>query len=288
MSLCDEKLTIKEKTATIEENIAVAPYNVVIMGDNTYDNGDQLELNCSSEGRPDLEYSWNRTNTFSATTTTNTSTLTISDLATVDGGEYTCTVNNDAGSSSTTVTVYIAPYNVVIMGDNTYDNGDQLELNCSSEGGPDLEYSWSRTNAFLATTTTNTSTLTISDLATVDGGDYTCTVTNDAGTSMDTITVYVAPYNVVIMGDNTYDNGDQLELNCSSEGGPDLEYSWSRTNTFSATTTTNTSTLTISDLATVDGGDYTCTVTNDAGTSNRTITVYVNESRGSKHWSSAP
>ena len=83
----------------------------------------------------------------------------------------------------------------------------------------------------------------------------------------------VAPYNVVIMGDNTYDNGDQLELNCSSEGGPDLVYSWSRTNAFSANTTTNTSTLTISDLATVDGGDYTCTVTNDAGTSNRTITV---------------
>ena len=84
----------------------------------------------------------------------------------------------------------VAPYNVVIMGDNTYDNGDQLELNCSSEGGPDLEYSWSRTNTFSATTTTNTSTLNISDLATVDGGDYTCTVNNAAGTSMNTITVY--------------------------------------------------------------------------------------------------
>ena len=76
------------------------------------------------------------------------------------------------------------------------------------------------------------------------------------------------------MGDNTYDNGDQLELNCSSEDGPDLEYSWSRTDTFSATTITNTSTLTISDLATVDGGEYTCTVTNDAGSSNATVTVY--------------
>ena len=76
------------------------------------------------------------------------------------------------------------------MGDNTYDNGDQLELNCSSEGGSDLEYSWSRTNTFSATTTTNTSTLTISDLATVDGGEYTCSVTNDAGISMNTITVY--------------------------------------------------------------------------------------------------
>jgi len=76
------------------------------------------------------------------------------------------------------------------------------------------------------------------------------------------------------MGDNTYSYGNQLELTCSSEGGPNLEYSWSRINTFSAITTTNTSTLTISDLATVDGGNYTCTVTNDAGTSSATITVY--------------
>jgi len=76
------------------------------------------------------------------------------------------------------------------------------------------------------------------------------------------------------MGDNSYGNGYQLELNCSSEGTPDLEYSWSRTNTFSTTTITNTNTLTISSLTTVDGGNYTCTVTNDAGTSSRTITVY--------------
>jgi len=93
-------------------------------------------------------------------------------------------------------------------------------------------------------------------------------------TDLELFSLYtVAPYYVNIMGDNTYENGDLIELNCSSEGGPDLEYSWSRTNMFSATTTTNTSTLTISNLATVDGGDYTCTVTNDAGTSSSTITV---------------
>jgi len=84
----------------------------------------------------------------------------------------------------------------------------------------------------------------------------------------------VAPYSVVIMGDDTYDNGDELELNCSSEGGPDLQYSWSRTNVFSSTTTTNTSTLTISDLATVDGGEYTCTVNNSAGTDTMTVIVF--------------
>ena len=85
----------------------------------------------------------------------------------------------------------VAPYNVVINGDNTYDNGDQLELNCSSEGGPDLVYSWSRmTNDFLIVTNTATDNLKIDSAATIDGGEYTCTVANDAGTNSHTITVY--------------------------------------------------------------------------------------------------
>ena len=84
----------------------------------------------------------------------------------------------------------------------------------------------------------------------------------------------VAPYNLNITGDNTYPHGSQLQLHCSSEGGPQLEYSWSRTNTFSNDTTTNTNTLTISSVTTLDGGNYTCTVTNDAGSSSNAFTVY--------------
>ena len=84
----------------------------------------------------------------------------------------------------------------------------------------------------------------------------------------------VAPYGVSITGDNTYPHGSQLQLHCLSEGGPQLEYSWSRTNTFSNDTTTNTNNLTISNVTTLDGGNYTCTVTNDAGSSSNTVTVY--------------
>ena len=39
-------------------------------------------------------------------TTTNTNNLTISNVTTLDGGNYTCTVTNDAGSSSNTITIY--------------------------------------------------------------------------------------------------------------------------------------------------------------------------------------
>ena len=84
----------------------------------------------------------------------------------------------------------------------------------------------------------------------------------------------VAPYDVNITGNNTYPHGSQLQLHCSSEGGPRLEYSWSRANTLSNDTTTNTNNLTISNVTTLDGGNYTCTVTNDAGSSSNTVTVY--------------
>ena len=74
------------------------------------------------------------------------------------------------------------------------------------------------------------------------------------------------------MGDNLYNQGDRLELNCLSEGGPLLEYTW----LFSGDIidNANTSTLTIEDVNTSHAGDYTCNVTNDAGTENITVTVY--------------
>jgi len=84
----------------------------------------------------------------------------------------------------------------------------------------------------------------------------------------------VSPYGVKITGNNTYPHGSQLQLHCSSDGGPQLEYSWSRTNTLSNDTTTNTNNLCISNVTTLDGGNYTCTVTNDAGSSSNTVTVY--------------
>ena len=80
----------------------------------------------------------------------------------------------------------VAPYNVVIMGDNLYNRGEQLQLNCSSEGGPILEYSWLFSGDIIA----NTSALIIDNVNTTHAGDYSCNATNDAGTDSDNITVY--------------------------------------------------------------------------------------------------
>ena len=67
-----------------------------------------------------------------------------------------------------------------------YPQEEQLVLNCLSEGGPQLEYSWT----FLGSEIANTSILIIDNVNASHGGDYTCNVTNIAGSQSDTITVY--------------------------------------------------------------------------------------------------
>ena len=74
------------------------------------------------------------------------------------------------------------------MGDNLCNQGEQLQLNCSSKGGPELEYTWIFSGSIIPNA--NTSTLTINNVNATHAGDYTCNVTNDAGYQNDTITVY--------------------------------------------------------------------------------------------------
>ena len=71
-------------------------------------------------------------------------------------------------------------------GNDMYSQGDQLMLNCLSDGGPELEYGW----LFAGNVIANTPTVTINNVNNSNGGDYTCNVTNVAGYKSDTITVY--------------------------------------------------------------------------------------------------
>lgn len=89
----------------------MAPFNVTINGSTMYEYGDTLELKCTSEGSPELHYSWSRESSsgkmFPVYTTINNNTIIIPNLAISDGGSYTCTVSNEAGNFSVTTTVSI-------------------------------------------------------------------------------------------------------------------------------------------------------------------------------------
>ena len=82
--------------------------------------------------------------------------------------------------------------------------------------------------------------------------------------------ILVAPYNVEITGVRRYRYGNDIELSCTSDGGPQLEYNW----IFSNGTVGNDNTLSINNAATYNGGNYTCNVTNNAGSDSSMTTVY--------------
>ena len=74
------------------------------------------------------------------------------------------------------------------MGDNKYSQGEQLQLSCSSEGGLELINTWSFSDDIIDNV--KTSMITIANLTTFNGGDYTCNISNHAGFHSKTITVY--------------------------------------------------------------------------------------------------
>ena len=73
------------------------------------------------------------------------------------------------------------------------------------------------------------------------------------------------------MGDNLYNHRDQLVLSCSSEGSPELEYTWLPPGNVNSITSTR-STLIIDNIS--NGGEYTCNMTNNFGTDSNTIIVH--------------
>ena len=85
------------------------------------------------------------------------------------------------------------------MGDNLYNQGEQLQLNCSSQGGPELEYTWLFSGDIIPNA--NTSTLTIDSVTTTNEGNYTCNVTNNAGNANNIITVYSKSMSIYIYRD---------------------------------------------------------------------------------------
>ena len=75
-----------------------------------------MELNCSANGSPELQYSWNRNtssghNMFPTGTTSDSNYITISNVTVDDEGVYTCTVSNEGGNSSYNIFITITGKN---------------------------------------------------------------------------------------------------------------------------------------------------------------------------------
>ena len=104
------------------------------------------------------------------------------------------------------------------------DVGQDFNMTCSVEGGPDNSFEWDKDSEILVDETTDT--LFITDVAVSDAGLYTCTVTNAAGNDSDATQLYVAP-NIITAPQNIgTDVGNSVNFSCVAEGAPVPSITW--------------------------------------------------------------
>ena len=122
--------------------------------------------------------------------------------------------------------VTVAPTVSATSGIQTYKRGDDVTLTCFSMGGPELLYQWQYNGNDLEGE--RFSTLILSNVTASHGGEYTCVVSNIAGSGSASTFVYISPYFTADPQDAGVSNGSLFMLICEAGGFPVLNYQWIR------------------------------------------------------------
>ena len=155
---------------------AEAPHDVMVSSNvklNAPSIHSNVTLTCSNRGGPTNTYEWRKDGIIFDGETNKT--LSLNSVEVTSGGDYTCTVSNDAGMDSTTTTLYIAPYIAVPLEEEIQaDNGSSVNVSCEADGFPLPTVNWvNRTNIVVA----NTTLLKFSPVLVGHEGIYRCVAT---------------------------------------------------------------------------------------------------------------
>lgn len=137
--------------------------------------GDNITLTCSSQGGPNNTYQWMKSelvleNEIEAT-------LNLYDITAVDGGSYTCTVSNIAGSESASSFLYIRPYFTREPKTELLSRvNDKANFTCEADGFPVPSIIWMKldSNMILVEEVSVNSVLSFEPVQFGDEGYYQC------------------------------------------------------------------------------------------------------------------
>ena len=153
------------------------------------------------------------------------------------------------------------------------DSNDTAFFSCMAMGGPDNNFTWYYNGQEVSGDTTiiiiiivtddaTYSQLTINNATAMNGGDYTCNVSNAAGHDTATGMLLVRPFLVTEPVPLTLTtNGSSVTLECDGESFPDPTYMWEIINSEEDyVIVIDTQNLTFDLVVFGDEGTYRCTV----------------------------
>ncbi|CAH1270966.1 HMCN1 [Branchiostoma lanceolatum] len=255
--------------------------------------GQSVTLPCLSSGRPRPSITWE----FNGQAVSNTDFqhqmlfsggLQIPIAQLQHTGTYVCKVNNEAGSSSRTITLEVQAPPVIspVQTQRTVVEGEDVTLPCEVEGTPVPAITWLKDQQVLNLPTPRIQDrpgqLTIKEAQRDDGGEYVCTAINAAGEDSHSFTLIifgagrrkvkvdfgppVVPSVTKHPGDTTVTKGADIQLECAAEGVPTPEITWTfRGKILPASSVNGHSSLVVRNARKKDEGTYSCVAENTAG-----------------------
>ncbi|XP_037399690.1 B-cell receptor CD22-like isoform X8 [Pygocentrus nattereri] len=251
-----EALTLNVLYPPKNISVSVSPYGEIM-------EGRSVTLTCSSDANPPVEYNWIK----GTSSVGKGETYTMKKISSVDRGEYKCRSSNKHGeklSEALTLNVLYPPKNISVSINPSGEivEGRSVTLTCSSDANPPVEYNWIKGTSSVG----KGETYTMKNISSVDSGEYKCRSSNEHGEKFSealTVNVLYPPksVSVSISPSGEIVEGSSVNLTCSSDGNPPVEYNW-----FKGTSIVGKGeTYTMKNISSVDSGQYKCRSSNEHG-----------------------
>jgi hypothetical protein len=257
--------TLTVNPAPIAPAISLPPVSQTVM------ESTNVTFTVTATGTAPLRYQWrlNGTSLPGATSTT----LTLTAVTTNQSGSYSCVVSNIAGTATSSSAALIvnplpvAPTITTQPLSQAVTAGTNVTFTIAANGTAPLSYQWRLNGANIPGATS--AALTLTGVATNQSGNYSCLVSNIAGTATSSAAVLtvnpapVAPSIILQPVAQTVPVGATVSLTVATVGTAPFTYQW-RLNGVNISGA-NSPTLTLTGVATNQAGSYACVVSNAVG-----------------------
>ena len=156
-------------------------------------------IECEVYGGPNISYRWQFNGMDIAGQVYQI--LMLPNVTTSDGGVYTCTVSNTAGSGTASTNLFIEVHFITLPMNVSSSNGTSINLICDAEAFPEPMYQWRRSNGSSVRDgiTDNARILQFDPIIFGDEGGYYCSAASPRVTILSQVATVASKINIVMI-----------------------------------------------------------------------------------------
>ncbi|XP_032903838.1 basement membrane-specific heparan sulfate proteoglycan core protein isoform X7 [Amblyraja radiata] len=246
--------------------------------------GEIVRLHCLSQGTPPITYEWSKVNgTLPDRAVKRNGILQINLAVVSDSGRYKCLVKNKVGQSDAIATVNVkSPPAVRISPQIEVKNiGGTVEFTCSVIGHPAPRIEWLKEGGHLPPNhKVSKGVLRIQNVQEGNEGVYICRALNQFGQAQDSAKLVIQALPIVMINVRTSMQmvmvGGSVEFECEAIGDPQPFVKWSKVESeLAPEVMIKNGMLKFEHVKESDAGRYRCTATNDVGSVQSEVVLYV-------------